>query len=89
MLASRQTSITPDPIMNRLASVMPADSTPEDYASFLASVSDDIKEKTRDILRSEDPVSLADRRLLSKLETIMRAADTIYGASYSFRARRH
>ena len=75
--------------MNRLVSVMPADSTLDNYASFLASVSDDIKEKTRDILRSEDPVNFADRRLLSKLETIMKAADTIYGVSYSFRARRH
>ena len=75
--------------MNRLVSVMPADSTLDDYASFLASVSDDIKEKTREILRSEDPVSFADRRLLSKLETIMRAADTLYGASHSFRARRY
>lgn len=75
--------------MNRLASVMPANSTLEDYASFLASVSDDIREKTREILRSEDAADLADRRLLSKLETIIKAADTIYGASCSFRAKRH
>lgn len=75
--------------MNRLVSVMPVDSTLDGYASFLATISDDIKERTREILRSEDPASLADRRLLSKLETIIKAADTIHGASYNFRARRY
>ena len=59
-----------------------------DFSDLLSKTAKELREQTTEILRCNDPVQLAEDRLLAKLESLIKLADSIETHSYAFIQRR-